>query len=390
MIITKTLPVPDVFSSPGLARFQLTAPGVNRNRSTPSARGLGALRLGYVPLTDAAPLLAARAWSHLARAGVEAELSAEIGWATIREKLAGGELDGAHLPAPMAVALHAGLDGDPASLFPVAIASWQGNAITLSARSLREGAADARSFGRWVRSRAPRLTVLASVASRSMHSALLELWLRAAGLEGSRLVKRVVLPPAQMARSLAAGLIDGYCAGEPWNAVAVAAGSGWVAATSRSLLPGHVEKIVVLRAEVASAFPAQAAALARGLAEAAAECSTPEGRRRLLPLLAASEGLDLPEATLAAALLGPFPDGDGRALGPGEFHLFVGPSGNRPDAAARDAILGTMADTGMLPPDGPSREAAASLFGPAPDRRAARSPRTTKPANRTKQTIHAS
>ena len=77
-------------------------------------------------------------------------------------------------------------------------------------------------------------------------------WLQSAGLDPQRDVRIMVLPPTQMASSLKAGLIDGFCVGEPWNSVAVADGAGWVVATSEDILPRPSRKSAAGRGRAAA------------------------------------------------------------------------------------------------------------------------------------------
>src|SRR3954463_6686298 len=72
---------------------------------------LRTLRLGFVPLTDAAPLLVAQELGLFDAVGLRVTLSAESAWAAVRDKLAFGALDAAHLLGPMPIALTAGLGG---------------------------------------------------------------------------------------------------------------------------------------------------------------------------------------------------------------------------------------------------------------------------------------
>src|SRR2546430_16299491 len=53
----------------------------------------GALRLGFVPLIDAAPLIAAAELGYFADEGLAVSLERQIGWANVRDKLAFGHLD---------------------------------------------------------------------------------------------------------------------------------------------------------------------------------------------------------------------------------------------------------------------------------------------------------
>src|SRR5207344_2233495 len=106
-------------------------------------------------------------------------------------------------------------------------------------------------------------------------------WLRAARLEPGRDVRIAVVPPAQMFRNLAAGTLDGYCAGEPWNTLAVQEGEGWCPVRSSALSPGHVEKVLMVRQQFATRCAAEHAALIAATAEAAAWCDEPQNRGAL-------------------------------------------------------------------------------------------------------------
>ncbi len=320
------------------------------------------VRIGYVPLTDAAPLIAGVAMGHFMDAGVEVELQREIGWATIREKLISGELDGAQLLAPMAVMIHTDAGRSGVKLAVPWILNRQGNTITLARRFLQEGVTDAIAFGRWVRSTAPRGVTLAVVAKHSSHAMLLNKWLYAAGLHRSRLCRIVVLPPAQMARSLDTGLIDGFCVGEPWGSLAVCENSGWLAATSHSLMPGHIEKVFALRSDFAEGHPDVVRRLLHGLNASAAECSSATGRESLAGLLAGPEWLDMPQTCISAAIDGPFPTGNGHSLESTHFHQFGPMELNRPSREELHELLESMESAEMLSPQLACSAAAASLF----------------------------
>src|SRR5947209_18034731 len=92
------------------------------------------LRIGFLPLTDAAPLVAAQELGIFARHDLQVELTREVGWATIREKIVYGELDAAHAPAPMLWDIQLGIDSAPCPVLTAFVLNLHGNAITLSER----------------------------------------------------------------------------------------------------------------------------------------------------------------------------------------------------------------------------------------------------------------
>lgn len=53
------------------------------------------LRFGYVPLVDCAPIAVARETGIFDRHGLDVRLSRELGWASVRDKIAYGHLDAA-------------------------------------------------------------------------------------------------------------------------------------------------------------------------------------------------------------------------------------------------------------------------------------------------------
>ncbi|MDD3652451.1 ABC transporter substrate-binding protein, partial [Immundisolibacter sp.] len=99
---------------------------------------LSRVRLGYIPLTDAAPLVVALERGYFARYGLDVTLVRQPSWATLRDKLLVGHLDGAHLLAPMALACALGVEGVPQRLVAALSLGLGGNAITVADNLYRE------------------------------------------------------------------------------------------------------------------------------------------------------------------------------------------------------------------------------------------------------------
>src|SRR5687768_8276005 len=88
------------------------------------------VRVGFLPLTDVAPLVVAHELGIFARHGLNVELSRQVGWATIREKLVYGELDAVHAPAPMLWDIQLGIGSAPCPVLTSFVLNLHGNAIT--------------------------------------------------------------------------------------------------------------------------------------------------------------------------------------------------------------------------------------------------------------------
>jgi ABC-type nitrate/sulfonate/bicarbonate transport system substrate-binding protein len=307
--------------------------------------------VGFLALTDAAPFAVAAELGFFARHGLRVELRREIGWATIREKIIYGELDAAQAPAPMLWSAQLGLGCPPCDVLTALVLSLHGNAITLSRALLESGAHDpVRLRELAVERRAGQRLTFGAVFPFSSHRLLLVDWLRAAELEPDRDVRLVVVPPAQMFRNLAAGTIDGFCSGEPWNSLAVREGIGWCAALSAVQQPGHIEKVLMVTRRFAESRAEEHAALIRALAEACAWCDEPRNRSRLPELLADARYLNLPARVIGPALLGRFDCGHGRIENVPDFHVFHRGGANVPSAAQAAALQRALGAAGLLSP----------------------------------------
>jgi NitT/TauT family transport system ATP-binding protein len=299
------------------------------------------LRIGYVPLTDAAVLVAAAELGFAAREGVEIELERARSWASLRDKLALGHLDGAHILAPLALAAAAGLSGPRAALAAPFALNLNGNALTVStelwAEMAGEGAgagldATARAFAAAAlrRRAAGRALTLATVFPHSTHTYQLRLFCERGGLPMEEAARIIVVPPPAMVEALRTGAIDGFCVGSPWNGVAVAAGLGRVAALGVEIMPDAPEKVLALHEGFARGAPTLA--LLRALQAAADWCADPANRPDLARRLAAPRHLDLDVDPILRSLEGRVlaaPDGTERDH---PRYLVFGGASTRPDA----------------------------------------------------------
>jgi len=332
-----------------------------RNRQT--------IRLGFVALTDCAPLVMAKELGLFAKYGLKVELVREVGWATVRDHVLYGELDAAHAPAGMMVAATNGLGSCPVECLTGLTLNLHGNAITLSQKLWRSGVRDGAGLRDYVRSSRRRLT-LGVVFKWSSHSALMRLWLKQHDLEPERDVELVVVPPSQTLVNLKAGHLDGFCVGEPWNSLAVAANAGWVVARSAELAPLHPEKVLMVRKTFADRSHDEHLALIAALLEAAEFCDLPEHRASVAEILARPEYVGAPSGVLRASMCGTFDYGNGRVEQCPGFNIFARDNANEPDAAKARWVVDSLVESGLataeqLAPDSAARCFRADIFAEA-------------------------
>ncbi len=267
------------------------------------------LRLGMVRLTDAAPIVWAQERGLFAAEGLDVTIAVEPSWANVADKLAWGLLEGAVMLPPLAIAMALGLRGPPTPLLVPLGISLNGNAITLSNALadpiLAAGPGDAvEASRRLLRLLDGTRRRLAVVHAFSTHDLLLRLFLERGGIDPLYDVEIVVVPPADMVAALAAGQIDGFCAGAPWGAVAAQAGVGRSVAVTSGVWPNHPEKCLAVHAGWAAAHPAAMRALIRSVLQAGAECDDAGATAAVSALLARPEWVGVAAPLIAASLPG--------------------------------------------------------------------------------------
>ncbi|TGT46252.1 nitrate transporter [Mesorhizobium sp. M8A.F.Ca.ET.165.01.1.1] len=255
---------------------------------------------GFMPLFDSAVLAAAGELGFAAREGIDLALHRETSWANIRDRIAIGHFDLAHMLGPMPLACNLGLTplasetivpfslGLGGNCVTISNAVWAGMAAHGAVPDLDPARAGA-ALGAFIRERAAagrEALRFAVVHPHSGHNYELRYWLAACGIDPERQIEIVIVPPPFMADALATGRIDGYCVGEPWNSAAVAAGTGHIVTVKALLWRNSPEKVIGARKAWAEQNPEALAALLRALHHSARWCQDPANRGELAALMA--------------------------------------------------------------------------------------------------------
>lgn len=240
------------------------------------------LRLGYIPLVDAAPLIVAREFGFAEEEGLNIDLARATGWSMLRDLLDFGQVEAAHMLSVMPIARSLGLGSGAQPIDALMVLSMNGQIFGLSPRlpelPFGDPIAAARAvaqFGRTLRIGVP--------FPFSMQAELLNYWLERTAAQIQVDVR--TLPPPRMAEAMNAGDIDGFCVGEPWGSHAVEQ------AGARLVLPGSAiwsqapEKVLAVRRGWAEENNAVAAKLVRTLWRAARWIERPGNRVTLAEVL---------------------------------------------------------------------------------------------------------
>ncbi|QRY66212.1 ABC transporter substrate-binding protein (plasmid) [Ensifer sp. PDNC004] len=291
-----------------------------------------AITAGFVPLLDSALLVVAREMGFAEEQGIDLTLLRERSWASIRDRLAVRHVEVAHILGPMPIAGNLGLNVPaPEMIVPMAL-GLGGNAVTVSPalwqRMAENGATtdlDARANGAALRKAIDAQTGaplrFAVVHPYSGHNYELRYWLAASGIDPDRDIEIVVLPPPDMGDALAEGVIDGYCAGEPWNTFGVLRRGAHLATVKAAIWRSSPEKVLGVNARWGQANPEAMAALLVALHQASIWCARPDNHEALATLLARPAYVGRDVELLLPALKGNLPVGNGEVRAVRDFFV---------------------------------------------------------------------
>jgi ABC-type nitrate/sulfonate/bicarbonate transport system substrate-binding protein len=307
------------------------------------------IRLGYVALADCAPLVVAREVGIFERHGLNVQLSRELGWASMRDRIYQGELDAAQAISGIAFALGLGVSGLRRGVAVPLVLNLHGNAITLTndidPSHLARGGLKRHLRISWKKDRP---FTLAATHRYSSHHILLKQWLRLQDLSTPEEIEIVFLPSPLMPGHLKAGHIDGYCTGEPWNSESVLSGIGWVPTTSAEMSNGHPEKVLLVSDRFIEERKEDALSLVAALLESCAQCHDPSFRDDLIDILSLPKYTGTSREVLANSLGGSFQTGH-RIIESDTFHIFHGPAVNTPSVDKASWVLSGLRTAGVLP-----------------------------------------
>lgn len=279
------------------------------------------LRAGFIPLVDASVLIAAAEFGFAEREGLSLDLVKDVSWANVRDRLAFRQFDIAHMLSPMPVASMLGLGSNPSPTITPFSLGRGGNAITLSTRlfarmkaltglSETAGALENAKALKQVlddmRARGEAPPTLGMTYPFSSHNYEFRYWLAAGGIHPDHDVKLVVVPPPLTSDALAAGAIDGFCVGAPWNIVAAERGVGRIVAAKQDLWPSAPEKVIGMRPEWAEGQQETVGRLLTALDAAARWCDLAENHDELSRALADPRYIDAPQSIIRHVLAGEF------------------------------------------------------------------------------------
>jgi nitrate/nitrite transport system substrate-binding protein len=294
--------------------------GAFASTGAPEVRGA---KLGYIALTDAAPLIIAKEKGLFEKHGLpDVDVAKQASWGATRDNLVlGGEangIDGAHILSPLPYLMQTGKVTQNNQPVPMSILArlnydsqgisvakeYAETAVGLDASKLKAVFAAKKAAGKEVKA--------AMTFPGGTHDLWLRYWLAAGGIDPDKDISTIVVPPPQMVANMKVGNMDVFCVGEPWNEQLVNQGIGFTACTTGEIWKGHPEKAFAMRTDWIEKNPNATKALLMAIMEAQQWCDRMENKDEMAAILGKRQWFNVPPLDVLGRLKGDINYGNGR------------------------------------------------------------------------------
>ena len=278
-------------------------------------------KLGFIALTDAAPLIVALERGYFKKYGMdEVEVVKQASWPVTRDNLELGSekggIDGAHILSPMPYLMSLGkITKQPVPMYLLARLNTNGQAISVSntykdlkigadSKALKEAFAKGKSSGKELKA--------AMTFPGGTHDLWIRYWLAANGIDPEKDISLIPVPPAQMVANMKVGGMETFCVGEPWHAQLIDQKLGYTAVLTGELWKDHPEKALSMRADWVDKNPKAAKAILVAVMEAQQWCDKAENKEEMVKIISGRQWLKVPEKDILNRSKGTIDYGTGR------------------------------------------------------------------------------
>lgn len=311
----------------GAALFSSLPPGMRNVAWAAGSDGLETTKakLGFIALTDAAPLFVADEKGFFAKHGMTGvEVLKQSSWGTTRDNLVLGSarngIDGAHILTPMPYLISTGAmtaNNIPTPMYILARLNLGGQCISVGQeyQDLNLGVDSAPFKAALEAKKASGKSVSAAMTfPGGTHDLWMRYWLAAGGIDPNRDISTIVVPPAQMVANMKVGSMDTFCVCEPWNEQLINQKIGYTALTTSELWHNHPEKALGMRADWVDANPNAAQALLKAVMEAQMFCEDPANREEVAKICSKRRWINAPFDDVVERMKGNFDYGNGKVV----------------------------------------------------------------------------
>ena len=282
-------------------------------------------KLGYIALTDAAPLIIAKEKKLFDKYGLpDMEILKQASWGATRDNMALGSkangIDGAHILSPKVHLYTTGKvmqNNQPLPMYMLMRLNEnsQGLSVSNEYKDLKVGIDSSALKAAFAAKKATAKEVKVAVTfPGGTHDLWMRYWLAAGGIDPDKDVATIVVPPPQMVANMKVGTMDAFCVGEPWNEQLVNQDIGFTAATTSELWMKHPEKSLGMRADWVDANPKATLAIMMAAMEAQQWCEKAENKDEMAAIIGTRQWFNVPVADISGRIKGDFNYGRGKKV----------------------------------------------------------------------------
>ena len=280
-------------------------------------------RLGYIALTDSAPLIIAKEKGLFAKHGVpDMDIAKQASWGATRDNMALGVkangIDGGHILRPKSHLYATGKvmqNSQPLPMYTLLSLNEDCQGLSVSneykdlkvgtdCSALKEAFAKKKAAGKEVK--------VAMTFPGGTHDLWIRYWLAAGGIDPDKDVSTITVPPPQMVANMKVGTMDAFCVGEPWNEQLVNQEIGFTAATTGEIWFKHPEKVLGMRADFVDAHPKATQAILMAVMEAQQWCEKADNKAEMAEIIGRRQWFNVPVADIIGRIRGDINYGRGR------------------------------------------------------------------------------
>ncbi|WP_276200035.1 CmpA/NrtA family ABC transporter substrate-binding protein [Chelatococcus sp. XZ-Ab1] len=312
-----------------LAAKALLPAGAHAAGSGPEVTGA---RLGYIALTDSAPLIIAKEKGFFAKYEVpDVAIEKQASWGATRDNMAlgggAGGIDGGHILRPKVHLYSSGAvmqNGQKLPMYTllnlnedcqgISVAQeYAETGVKLDSGALKEAFARKKASGKDV--------TAAMTFPGGTHDLWIRYWLAAGGIDPDKDLNLIVVPPPQMVANMKVGNMDCFCVGEPWNEQLVNQKIGFTAATTGEIWFRHPEKVLGMRADWVDKHPKATLAILMAVMEAQQWCEKQENKQEMAEIIGRRQWYNVPVKDIVGRIKGDINYGNGRTVAGSDLRM---------------------------------------------------------------------
>jgi bicarbonate transport system substrate-binding protein len=274
------------------------------------------VKLGYLPIVEAAPLIVAKEKGLFAKYGMpDVEIAKQANWGSARDNVkigsAGGGIDGGQWQMPMPYLISEGIitDSTKVPMYVLAQLNTQGNGIAIANKHLGKGltikGAEQVALFSKLKSEGSKFKA-AYTFPKANQEFWIRYWLAGNGIDPDAEVELLTVPTAQTVADMKRGAMDAFSTGDPWPYRIVADKVGFISALTAEIWKNHPEEYLAIRRDWVDRHPKATKAILKAVMEAQQWCDNFDNRKELATILAQREYFGVPETVLIDPLMGKY------------------------------------------------------------------------------------